>query len=154
MDAFRESARKLFGCRGIYVSTYTTPMNSYPTPNVPVIVNYIGCAGWLCRHFYDYYRFTGDEELLRSEILPFMLETAAFYEDYLTHEADGKIRIEPSVSPENSPGRFMPGDFHEHIGPSQSSGLEFNDGFRDPPRAACTSVGAEPLRCGDGSAPR
>lgn len=51
MDAFRESARKLFGCRGIYVSTYTTPMNSYPTPNVPVIVNYIGCAGWLCRHF-------------------------------------------------------------------------------------------------------
>ncbi len=116
MDAFRESARKLFGCRGIYVSTYTTPMNSYPTPNVPVIVNYIGCAGWLCRHFYDYYRFTGDEELLRSEILPFMLETAAFYEDYLTHGADGKIRIEPSVSPENSPGRFMPGDFHEHMG--------------------------------------
>ena len=116
MDAFRESARKLFGCRGIYVSTYTTPMNSYPTPNVPVIVNYIGCAGWLCRHFYDYYRFTGDEELLRSEILPFMLETAAFYEDYLTRGADGKIRIEPSVSPENSPGRFMPGDFQEHMG--------------------------------------
>lgn len=45
-----------------------------------------------------------------------MLETAAFYEDYLTRGADGKIRIEPSVSPENSPGRFMPGDFHEHMG--------------------------------------
>lgn len=116
MDAFRESARKLFGCRGIYVSTYTTPMNSYPSPNVPVIVNYIGCAGWLCRHFYDYYRFTGDEELLRSEILPFMLETAAFYEDYLTRGADGRLRIEPSVSPENSPGCFMPEDFQEHMG--------------------------------------
>ena len=45
-----------------------------------------------------------------------MLETAAFYKDYLTRGADGKIRIEPSVSPENSPGRFMPGDFQEHMG--------------------------------------
>ena len=35
MDIFREAARKLFGCRGIYVSTYTTRQNSSPAPNVP-----------------------------------------------------------------------------------------------------------------------
>ena len=116
LDAFRESARKLFGCRGIFVSVYTTPVNSLPAPNVPVIVNYIGAAGWLCRHFYTYYIYTGDQELMRSEILPFMLETAAFYEDYLTHDESGKISICPSVSPENTPGNFMPDDFQEHMG--------------------------------------
>lgn len=116
MDAFREAARKLFGCRGIYVSTYTTPQNSSPAPNVPVIVNYIGCAGWLSRHFYDYYRYTGDEELLRAEILPFMLEAAAFYEDYVIRDQEGKITIIPSVSPENTPANFIPEDFQEHMG--------------------------------------
>ncbi|MBQ8955216.1 MAG: glycoside hydrolase N-terminal domain-containing protein [Clostridia bacterium] len=116
LDAFRESARKVFGCRGIYVSAYTTPLNSRPAPNVPVIVNYIGAAGWLCHHFYDYYRYTGDEELLREEILPFMLEAAAFYEDYARRDERGKLLIMPSVSPENTPGNFMPEDFQEHMG--------------------------------------
>lgn len=116
LDAFREAARKLFGCRGIFASVYTTPLNSLPAPNVPVIVNYIGAAGWLCRHFYAYYEYTGDRELMQAEILPFMLETAAFYEDYLTRDADGRIRICPSVSPENTPGNFMPADFQEHMG--------------------------------------
>lgn len=115
MDAFRIAAKRLFGCQGIYVSTYTTPMNSLPAPNVPVIINYIGCAGWLCRHFYDYYRYTGDEALLREEILPFMLETAAFYEDYVLRDAEGKISIVPSVSPENTPGNFIPDDFQAHM---------------------------------------
>ncbi len=116
MDAFREAARKLFGCRGIFVSVYTTPENSLPAPNVPVIVNYTGAAGWLCRHFYAYYQYTGDRALMQEKILPFMLETAAFYEDYLTRDARGRIQIVPSVSPENTPANFMPADFQEHMG--------------------------------------
>ena len=116
MDAFRAAARRMFGCRGIYVSTYTTRNNSLPTPNVPVIVNYIGCAGWLCQHFYQYYRYTGDEALLRAEILPFMLETAAFYEDYAQRDGAGRLCISPSVSPENTPGNFIPEDFQAHMG--------------------------------------
>lgn len=116
MDAFRVAARRLFGCRGIYVSTYTTRKNSLPTPNVPVIVNYIGCAGWLCQHFYNYWRYTVDEALLKAEILPFMLETAAFYEDYVQRDGDGRLCIVPSVSPENTPGNFIPEDFQAHMG--------------------------------------
>ena len=116
IEVFREAARKLFGCRGIYVSTYTTRMNGSPAPNVPVIVNYIGCAGWISRHFYDYYRYTGDEDLLRQEILPFMLEAAAFYEDYVVRDAQGKIVIVPSVSPENTPDNLMPRNFQMHMG--------------------------------------
>lgn len=116
MDVLREAAKKLFGCRGIYVSTYTTRMNASPAPNVPVIVNYIGCAGWLSRHFYDYYRYTGDVKLLKEKILPFMLEAAAFYEDYVIRDAQGRIAIVPSVSPENTPDNLMPADFEFHMG--------------------------------------
>lgn len=116
MDVFRDAAKKLFGCRGIYVSTYTSPVNSAPAPNVPVIVNYIGCAGWLSRHFYEYYRYTQDEALLNAEILPFMLEAARFYEDYAVWDENGMLKMIPSVSPENTPGNFMPEDFLEHMG--------------------------------------
>lgn len=116
MDVFRQAARRIFGCRGIFVSVYTTPQNSAPAPNVPVIVNYIGAAGWLCRHFYDYYRYTGDRELMEKEILPFMLESAAFYGDYITWDENGQAALSPSVSPENTPGSFMPRDFRENMG--------------------------------------
>ena len=106
MDTAREAARKLFGCRGIFISTYTTPRNCSPTPHVPVIIHFNGTAGWLSRHFYEYYLLTGDEDLLRREILPFMMEAAAFYEDFITWE-NGQVVICPSVSPENSPLQFM-----------------------------------------------
>ncbi len=115
MDAFRESARKLFGLKGLYVSAYTTPRNSLPAPPVPVILNFTGTAGWLCRHFYEYYLTTGDEQLLRDEILPFMMESAEFYQNYLTPSPGGTLRIYPSVSPENSPANFIPRHFRAHM---------------------------------------
>lgn len=45
-----------------------------------------------------------------------MLEAAAFYEDYVLRDADGKITIIPSVSPENTPANFTPDDFQTHMG--------------------------------------
>lgn len=103
MERFREVALHMYGCRGIFVSTYTTPRNSSVMPYVPVILHYVGTAGWLARHFYEYYLATGDEILLEKEILPFMLETAVFYEDYLYEDKDGFLEMYPCVSPENTP---------------------------------------------------
>ncbi len=106
MNTAREIAKKVFGCRGIFFSVYSTPKTCQVTPLVPVILHYVGTAGWLCRHFYEYYQLSGDEALLEKEILPLMLETAAFYEDYVTEER-GKLVIYPGVSPENSPYEFV-----------------------------------------------
>jgi len=106
---FRESARKMYGCRGIYVVAGTTPNIAYPTQIVPVIMNWTGAAGWLSRHFFDYYLYTGDKDFLKSKALPFMYEVALFYEDFLVKE-DGKYKCYPSVSPENTPENFMPTD--------------------------------------------
>ena len=102
MDKFRECARQVFGMNGIWVSAYTTPHSAGLCVSVAVISNWISCAGWLCRHFWDYYIYTGDEKLLREEILPFMYEAALFLREYAVME-NGKVRLYPSVSPENTP---------------------------------------------------
>lgn len=116
MEDSRENARKLFGCRGIYVTTYTCPGCGLSTLNVPVIFNWISAAGWLSRHFVAYCKATQDWETLREKVLPFMREAALFYEDYACYEADGSMKLYPSVSPENSPGNFIPKEFSEHMG--------------------------------------
>ena len=115
IDDCRTNARMLFGCRGIYIPTYTTPETmdgknlTPPTPIVPVTLNWISGAGWLSLHFYQYYMYTHDAETLNSEIIPFMLEAAKFYEDYLTFDNEGKCKIYPSISPENTPLNLMNG---------------------------------------------
>ena len=110
MDKAREVARNMYGCRGIFISSFSSPGVASPFPCAPIILHFVGAAGWLCRHFYEYYRFTGDEGLLQREILPFMLETAAFYEDYVTEE-EGRLLLYPALSPENTPAPFrhLPG---------------------------------------------
>ena len=101
-EKLRECARQMFGTRGIWISAYTTPGASGPCVPVSVILNWISCAGWLCRHFWEYYLYTGDETLLREEILPFMREAALFYLDYAAEDGE-YIRLYPAVSPENTP---------------------------------------------------
>ncbi len=108
IPAFQENARKLFGMRGIYMTAGTTPGVSAPNQVVPVIMNWVGAAGWIAQHYYQYYRYTGDMEYLREKLLPFLLEAAAFYEDFAEYYPDGSIHFYPSVSPENTPGNFMP----------------------------------------------
>ncbi|CAG7627398.1 glycoside hydrolase N-terminal domain-containing protein [Paenibacillus allorhizosphaerae] len=108
MDDFRECARKLYGCRGIYIPAGSTPGIGVPNQIVPVIMNWTGAAGWLARHYYEYYLFTGDREFLILKVLPFMREVALFYEDFLELGEDGFYKYYPSVSPENTPVNFMP----------------------------------------------
>lgn len=105
-EKFRECAKKLFGADGIWISAYTTPNRAGVSVPVAVIANWISCAGWLCRHFWEYYLYSGDEKMLREEILPFMHEAALFYASYAVEDGE-KIRLYPSVSPENTPANCM-----------------------------------------------
>jgi alpha-L-fucosidase 2 len=100
LDDYRANARKLYGCRGIYVPiAQTTHGVALPM----VWTNWISAAGWLAQHFYDYYLFTGDQTFLRDRAIPWMREVALFYEDYLTPDAAGQLQFIPSMSPENVP---------------------------------------------------
>jgi len=107
MDMFKDNARKLFGMDGIYVPAGSAEGVGRPNQIVPVIMNWTGAAGWLCQQFYNYYLFTKDDALLEEKILPFMEQTALFYENFITFETDGRIKFYPSVSPENSPMNFF-----------------------------------------------
>lgn len=105
----RENARKLYGCRGIYIPAVTTPDSGLLKTIAPHIIYWTGGAGWLAQHYYDYCLFTGDETFLRERALPMMKEAALFYEDFFFEGEDGYYVSCPSNSPENTPGNYWAG---------------------------------------------
>jgi len=101
IDDFRKCARHLYGCRGIYVPAATAPDSGLCKILQSHLLYWTGAAGWLARHFYDYYLYTLDESFLRKRALPFMVEAALFYEDFLFPDKEGKLMFAPGISPEN-----------------------------------------------------
>lgn len=100
LDDFRENARTIFGCRGILLPIAMTT-NGIDTPRTWSC--WTAAAGWIGQHFYDYYLYTGDLDFLRKRAVPWLKETALFYEDFLFEGDDGRLMFSPSLSPENSP---------------------------------------------------
>lgn len=101
MDDFRENARQIYGCRGIFIDSVNTPESGKAACFASHIINWTAAAAWLSEHFFDYYRWTGDEDYLREHAFPFMAEAALFYEDFLRPTDSGKYEFAPSTSPEN-----------------------------------------------------
>ena len=100
LNDYRDNVRKLYGCRGILVPiAQTTHGIAFPT----IWTNWISAAGWLGQLFCDYFLFTGDREFLAHRAVPWLKETALFYEDFLYEGSDGRLVFSPSLSPENVP---------------------------------------------------
>lgn len=59
-------------------------------------------SSWLTQNIYDYYLFTGDEDILREKIYPILKESVQFNIQYLT-EWNGELVSGPSFSPEIGP---------------------------------------------------
>ena len=110
MNDFRENARKLYGCRGIYVPAVSTPESGLLKTTKPHIIHWTGAAAWIAQHYYDYYLYTGDKTFLKERAFPFLRETAQFYEDFFTIGDDGFYESSPSNSPENTPGNYWDGE--------------------------------------------
>lgn len=106
---FRENARKLFGCRGICVPAVSTPPSGLHKLIAPHILHWTGAAAWIGQHYYDYFLYTGDKQFLKERALPFLRETALFYEDFFTVGEDGFFVSSPSNSPENNPAEYWDG---------------------------------------------
>ncbi len=58
-------------------------------------------SGWMCRHLFDHYEYTGDVSFLREKVYPIMKKAAEFYLDILVADDEGYLIIAPSTSPEN-----------------------------------------------------
>lgn len=100
LEDFRSNAKSIYGCRGILIPI---AMTTHGLEEPRVWTNWTAAAGWMAQHFYDYYLFTGDRDFLKEHAIPWLKETALFYEDFLVEGDDGKLLFNPSLSPENTP---------------------------------------------------
>jgi hypothetical protein len=100
---YRENAERMYGARGILTPARLSTHGYFNHFNAQYIhLFWTSGAGWASQFFYDYYLYTGDKEFLRERALPWMRETALFYEDFLIEGPDGKYVFNPSYSPENT----------------------------------------------------
>lgn len=98
----RDTARKMYGCRGFAAHHNTdiwgdtAPQDLYrPATQWPM------GAAWLALHLWEHYAFTKDAEFLRRAYGT-LAEAALFFVDFLVEDGRGQLVTCPSVSPENT----------------------------------------------------
>lgn len=97
----RQTARQYYGCRGMTVAHNVDIWRKTSPAGGHAVHSYWPMAGgWLCRHLWEHYAFSGDEAFLRDMAMPLMLEAARFFLDWLI-PFEGYLVTCPSVSPEN-----------------------------------------------------
>ena len=107
----RETAEKMYGAK-VWVLHHNTDQwrITGPVDHAPSGLWPTG-AGWICRHLWEHYLYTGDTDFLRRAY-PIMLEAARFYTQILVeHPTKGWLVICPGESPEHGgKGRPTPLD--------------------------------------------
>ena len=98
----RETARRMYGCRG-FVAHHNTDIwaDSAPVDASPAISVWPMGGAWLCLHLWEHYQFGGDRQFLAERAYPLMKEAAEFLLDYLVEDDQGRLVSGPSGSPEN-----------------------------------------------------
>jgi hypothetical protein len=103
----KRNAKSLYGTRGILIGSRAS--------NNGLALHWDGGwvgnqwtpgTAWMAHWYYDHFQYTGDKKFLRETAIPWMKETALFYEDFLagTEDASGKFVFRPSFSAENGSG--------------------------------------------------
>ncbi len=99
----RQTARKTYGCRG-FVAHHTTDIWKFTEPIGRTVYGMwpMGAA-WCTDHFWEHYRFSGDQTFLRERAYPVLKEAALFFVDFLVTDPETGLLVSgPSMSPENS----------------------------------------------------
>jgi len=109
----RKTAEVHYGCRG-WVLHHNTDLWRGTAP-----INHSNHGiwptggAWLCRHLWEHYLFTGDEQFLAQRAYPVMKEAALFFVDFLVEDrTTGRLISGPSNSPEQ--GGLVMGPTMDH----------------------------------------
>ena len=96
-----EVARRMYGADG-WVAHHNTDIWGDCAPQDNYLASSMWQMGgaWLSLHLWEHYRFTMDRDFL-AEYWPVLEGAARFFADTLTPDAEGKLCVSPSVSPEN-----------------------------------------------------
>ncbi len=73
-----------------------------PVPGCSTWSFWPGSSGWLCRHLFEQYEYTGDKKFLKNTAYPLMKKAAEFYLSQLCDNGEGKLIYPAGTSPENS----------------------------------------------------
>jgi alpha-L-fucosidase 2 len=98
----RKVAHDMYGRRG-WVAHHNTTLwrDAEPVDNVAQVAFWPMAGGWLCKHLFEHYRFTGDRTFLQNQAYPLMRDACLFYLDWLVDNAKGQLVTPVSTSPEN-----------------------------------------------------
>ena len=100
----KRAARVVFDAPGWTLFLNTNPWGYTGLITWPTAFWQPEAAAWLAHHYYDHYRFTGDEEFLRQRAWPLMKSATQFWLHALSRDAmDGSLWVSPSYSPEHGP---------------------------------------------------
>ena len=107
----RETAKKMYGADGWVLHHNTDQWRITGPVDRATSGLWPTGAGWICRHLWEHYLFTGDKDFLRRSY-PIMLEAARFYSQILVkHPTKNWLVICPGESPEHGgKGRPSPLD--------------------------------------------
>ncbi len=103
LEPGRRTARVAYGARGFVVHYTTNLWAQTALTGATVYGLWQGGSGWLARHFWEHYAFTGDRDFLRDRAYPVMKAAAEFYLDFLIDDPrTGRLVAGPASSPENT----------------------------------------------------
>lgn len=98
VEDYRNNAQRLFGCRGIVVPVVAAPKTGRLGSTDVFAVHFTGCGAWICNFYYKYACYSQNQKFLKTRLIPFMKEVAAFYADFLVSTPNG-LETSPSVLP-------------------------------------------------------
>lgn len=103
---WQTNARETYGTRGILAPGRTDGEHGHLfhlDDDWPWTM-WLAGADWLLYPMWEHYLVTGDAHFLRSKLLPWLIEAALFFEDFLTRvDSAGHVVFVPSYSPETGP---------------------------------------------------
>ena len=102
-QAGRETARKMYGCRGWVCHHNTDLWRMTGAVDYAYSGDWPMAGAWLCQHLWQRYLYRGDRHYL-SQVYPYLKGAAEFFVDFLVRDPNTGYQVVcPSVSPENCP---------------------------------------------------
>ena len=94
----RHSAMDIHGCRGVLFAATCDNKTMGNIDNIGYC--FTSAAAWLAQILWWHYEVTLDDNFLRKDLYPFLMDIAVFYDDFLTEDNSGRLIACPSCSPE------------------------------------------------------
>jgi alpha-L-fucosidase 2 len=124
-DDLKKNAARVYGNRGFFVPSVTSPQSLLFGSTDAGVVNFIASSAISANILYSYFLTTADLKTLRGKIMPYMKEIFNFYSDFLKLDNSGAYSTIPSYSPNSTPGNTIQGKPLRNFKFATNSAIDF-----------------------------